>query len=118
SKSTQYPPAGAGSEAKQRRPSPGYRLGLGGLHDGRGPPRQDRVENGVVGLVDRGFGERDGVERVGLGLVCGAFGDLRIVRGLLRPDALSNALDVSIPIALDLVPLAFRLVDDLRRLGA
>jgi DNA-binding XRE family transcriptional regulator len=60
----------------------------GGREDVCVLPRQHRVENRVLGLLDCGRREVDCVDRVGLGRFGVAFGDLRVVRGLLLVDVL------------------------------
>src|SRR5437867_3808080 len=57
------------------------------------------------------------VNRVGLGPLGVALCDAGIARGLLRVDVRAHALDVLIPVALDLVPLPVCLAGSLLRLG-
>jgi hypothetical protein len=55
----------------------------------------------VLGLLVCGFRERDGVVSVGLGPLGVVFGHPGVDLGLLRVGALSNALDVLVPVGLD-----------------
>src|SRR4249919_3278161 len=81
------------------------------------PPCEHGVEHRVLGFLDCRRRELDGVIRIRLGPFGVAFCDLDVVCGLLGVDALSNTLDVLVPIALDLVAVTFGLIGDLLRLG-
>src|SRR3954454_23597601 len=81
-------------------------------------PREDGVEDGVLGLLDRGVGEVDGV----LGVRLGVLGvGLRTVRGVLRlarVDPLAGPGQVLVPGALDVVGLRVGAIAGACRIGA
>jgi hypothetical protein len=86
--------------------SGGRRRQLVGLH-----PRQRRVENRVLSLVDRRVRVVDREECVGFGVVGPGLGHVEVDLGLLAVDVLADCRDVLVPCPLNVVPP----VRDLRR---
>ena len=82
---------------------------LGGRGEGVGVrPGERGIEHGVLGLVDGGRGEVDRVGRVVLGVLCLALGLVAVELGLVLVDPLPQALDMRVPVVLDLLPAAGR----------